>query len=222
MVVLQAPKPSKRQGLTASQWLYGEYVSAKAKRNWRRMKSAEWGIICICRQACGRLRPLWSPPPQPEGILVKHRYATFFFDARRDRLKFAEQFVRAELRRRMTPTEARYIGRRCKLRLIDEIRLDTRREMGFGRKSNDEYATALQRVKHLPGDKLWKHIKFFCPTWRDATNAAIARDWYRSEAWIRKLRQKSAALLWPLAETDEQRRALEVLRLKPKEPVRRR
>jgi hypothetical protein len=183
------------------------------------MKSALWAIICICKQACGNLRPLWSPPPQPEGVIVKHPYATFFLDARRHRREFAERFVRAELKRGMTPAEARYIGRRCKLRLIDEIRLDTRREMGFGRKSNDEYAAALQKVKHLPGDELWEHIKFFCPTWRDATNAAIARDWYRSEGWIRKLRRKSAERLWSIAENNEQRKALEVLRLKPKRPV---
>ncbi len=219
MSVLQAPKPSQRRGLTASQWLYGEYVSAKAKRNSRRMKSAEWGIICICRQACGNLRPLWSPPPQPEGVIVKHRYATFFFDARRERLEFAQRFVRAELRRGMTTTEAQYIGRRCKLRLIDAIRRETRRERGFGHKSNDEYDAALQKVKHLPGDKLWQHIRMCCPTWRDATNAAIARDWYCSEGWIRKLRTKSAASLWSLAENDEQREALRVLRLKPKRPV---
>jgi hypothetical protein len=217
--VLQAPKPSKRKGVTASQWLYGAYVLAKAKRNWRRMKSAQWGIICICKHACGSLRPLWSPPPQPEGFIVKHRYATFFFDARRDRLEFAERFVRGELKRGMTETEARYIGRRCRLRLIDEIRLDTRRETGFGRKSNHEYEAALQKVKHLPGDELWRHIRMYCPTWRDATNAAIARDWYCSEGWIRKLRIKSAASLWSLAENDAQRKAFEVLRLKPKKPV---
>jgi hypothetical protein len=219
MLVLQARKPSKRKGLTASQWLYSEYVSAKAKRNWRHMKSAKWGIICVCRKACGNLRPLWSPPPQPEGVIVKHRYATFFFDARRDRLEFAERFVEGELKRGMTATEARFIGRRCRLRLIDEIRLDTRRERDFGRKSNEEYEAALEKVKHLPGDKLWRHIRMHCPTWRDATNAAIARDWYCSEGWIRKLRIKSAASLWALAQNNEQRKALEVLRLKPKRAV---
>jgi hypothetical protein len=120
----------------------------------------------------------------------------------------------------MTATEARYIGRRCRLRLIDEIRLDTRRERGYGRKSNDEYEAALQKVKHLPGDKLWRHIRMHCPTWRDATNAAIARDWYCSEGWIRKVRIKSAASLWSVAKNDEQRKALEVLRLKPRRPNR--
>jgi len=220
MSVLQAPKASKRKGVTASQWLYEEYVAAKAKRNSRRMKSAQWGIICICRLACGNLRPLWSPPTPPEGTILKRPYATFFFDARRDRLKFAEEFVWLELKRGMTPTEARYIGRRCKLRLIDEIRLDTRRERGFGRKSSDEHRAALEKVKHLPGGgQLWRHIRQSCPEWRDATNTAIARDWYCSEGWIRKLRKQLAAWLWSIAESDEQRKALEVLRLKPKEPA---
>lgn len=133
-------------------------------------------------------------------------------------MNFAERFVRMELKRGMTPTEARYIGRRCKLRLIDEIRLDTRRETGFGRKSSDEYRAALEKVKHLHGGgDLWRHIRRSCPEWRDATNAAIARDWYRSEGWIRKLRKRLAVWLWSIAESDEQRKALEVLRLKPKE-----
>jgi len=202
--------------MTASQWLYEEYLAAKAKRNSRRMKSALWGLICICRHACGNLRPLWSPPTPPEGVILKHPYATFFFDARKDRLTFAERFVAEELKRGMASNEARYIGRRCRFRLIDEIRLDTRREHGFGRKSSDEYKAALQKLKHLRGDKLWRHILMCCPTWRDATNAAIARDWYRSEGWIRKLRKKSSAQLWAIAENAEQRKALEVLRLKPK------
>jgi hypothetical protein len=180
------------------------------------MKSARWGIICICRLACGNLRPLWSPPTPPEGTILKRPYATFFFDARRDRLKFAEEFVRLELKRGMTPTEARYIARRCKLRLIDKIRQDTRRERGFGRKSSDEHKAALGKVKHLPGGKLWRHMRQSCPEWRDATNTAIARDWYCSEGWIRKLRKQLAARLWSIAENDEQRKALEVLRLKPK------
>jgi hypothetical protein len=181
------------------------------------MKSAQLAIIYICRHACGQLRPYWSRPTPPEGVELNHPYATFFVDAKGERWDFAERFVRKELKRGMTPVEARYIGRRCRLRLIDEIRLETRRETGFGRKSNDEYAAALEKVKHLPGNKLWAHIRSCCPTWRDATNAAIARDWYCSEGWIRKLRKKTALGLWSIAENDEQRKALEVLRLKPRE-----
>jgi hypothetical protein len=102
------------------------------------------------------------------------------------------------------------------LRLIDEIRSESRLEKGFGRKSSDEYQAALRKVKHLQCvGTLWQHIKYRCPEWRDATNVSIARDWYCSEAWIRKLRKRLATQLWPLAENDEQRKALALLRLMP-------
>jgi hypothetical protein len=218
MTALQAPKAKQRKGLTASQWLYREYVVAKRGRNWRRMKSAEEGLVSICIHACGSLRPFWSPPTPPEGVELSRRYANFHFhfDGIGDRRQFAETFVRWELRRGMSDTEGRHIGRRCRLRLIDEIRSESRREWGFGRKSSDEYQAALQRVRHLHCvDDLWRHIKHCCPEWRDATNVSIARDWYRSEAWIRKLRKRLATQLWPLAENDEQRKALALLRLKP-------
>jgi hypothetical protein len=227
MVGLQAPKPSERKGITASQWLFREYVTAKRKRNWQRMKAAHEGLVCICIRACGNLRPFWSPPTPPEGVESLHPYATFFFDGVRDRRYFAENFVQRELERRMTETESRHIARRCKLRLIDEIRSDTRRERGIGRKSNEEYRAALDKVKHLQpswkwkGDDfprlLWQHIKARCPEWRDATNVSIATDWYRSEGWIRKLRKRLAVRLWSVAENDEQRKALRILRLIPTE-----
>jgi hypothetical protein len=218
MAVLQAPKAKQRKGLTASQWLYREYVVAKRGRNWRRLKSAEEGLVRICIHACGSLRPFWSPPTPPEGVELSRRYKNFRFrfDRIGDRRQFAEEFVRWELRRVMSDAEGQHIARRCKLRLIDQIRSDTRRERGFGRKSSDEYKAALQKVKHLQcGEKLWQYIKHSCPEWRDSTNASIARDWYRSEAWIRKLRKRLATHLWPLAENDEQRKALALLRLKP-------
>lgn len=218
MAALQAPKAKQRKGLTASQWLYREYVVAKRGRNWRRMKSAEEGLVRICIHACGSLRPFWSPPTPPEGVELSRRYANFHFhfDGIGDRRQFAEEFVRREMRRGMSDTEGRHIARRCRLRLIDEIRSDTRRERGFGRKSSDEYTAALRKVKHLQcAENLWQHIKHSCPEWRDATNVSIARDWYRSEAWIRKLRKRLATQLWPLAENNEQRKALALLRLKP-------
>lgn len=226
MVVLQAPKPSNRKGFTASQWLYREYVTAQRKLNRRRKQAAKEGLVRICIHACGNLRPFWSVPVSPEGFESLRPYATFHLDGVRDRRHFAENFVQGELKRRMTTTEARYVARRCKLRLIDEIRSDTRREMGIGRKSNEEYKAALEKVKHLQpvwkysGDdlprSLWQHIKGHCPGWRDATNVSIARDWYRSEGWIRRVRKRVAVRLWAVAENDEQRKALRILRLMPK------
>jgi hypothetical protein len=226
MLALQAPKCSNRKGLTAAQWLYREYVAAKRKRNQQRMEGASEGLVRICIHACENIRPFWSTPTPPEGVELSRPYATFHLDGARDRREFAENFVQRELTRRLTATEARHIARRCKLRLIDEIRRDTRREWGIGRKSNDQYRAALAEVKHLQpswnwkGDDLprllWQHIKAHCPEWRDATNVSIARDWYRSEGWIRKLRKRVAVRLWSIAENDEQRTALRTLRLMPK------
>jgi hypothetical protein len=104
------------------------------------MKAAEEGMVRICIRACGSLRPFWSPPTPPAGVELSRKYANFRFrfDGMGDRRRFAEQFVRWELKRGMSDTEARHVARRCKLRLIDEIRSDTRREWGFGRKSSDE------------------------------------------------------------------------------------
>jgi hypothetical protein len=229
MVVLQAPNPKDRKGLTASQWLYREYVTAKGDRNWQRMNAAKEGLVRICIHACGSIRPFWSSPTPPEGVELLHPYITFRLDGVRDRRRFAERFLHVELKRCMTPTEAQHVARRCKLRLIDEIRRDTRRDMGIGRKSNEQYQSALKKVKHLQplwkwNDDLlrllWGHIKESCPEWRDATNVSIARDWYRSEAWIRKLRKRLAARLWSSAENDDQRNALRILRLMPKDAPR--
>jgi len=226
MVELQAPKAKDRKGLTASQWLYREYVTSKRKHNWQQMKAASEGLVRICIHACGNMRPFWSPPTPPAGVELLHPFATFHSDGVRDRRRFAEQFVQAELKRCMTLTEARHIARRCRLKLIDEIRRETRREMGIGRKSNDEYQAALDKVKHLQPSwrwtddlprLLWQHIKESCPEWRDATNVSIARDWYRSEAWIRKVRKRLAVRLWSSTENDDQRKALRILRLMPKE-----
>ncbi len=218
MTVLQAPKAKQRKGLTASQWLFREYLAAKRGRNWRRMNSAEEGLVCICIHGCGSLRPFWSPPTPPAGVELSRRYVNFrfHFDGIGDRRHFAEEFVRRELRRGMSDTEGRHIARRCRLRLIDEIRSESRLAWGFGRKSSDEYRVALRKVKHLQcEEKLWQHIKHNCPEWRDAANVTIAQDWYRSEAWIRKLRKRLATQLWPLAENNEQRKALAFLRLRP-------
>jgi hypothetical protein len=156
------------------------------------------------------MRPYWQPPTPAAGVIRKHRYATFYSDAQKDRLTFAGNFVQKELRRGMTMRDARFIGRRCKLRLIDEIRSET----GHRRKPSDDFLQALDKVRHLPGDKLWYAIRQ-AETWRDATNASIARDWHRSEAMVRKQRKRLAASLWSIAENDDQRRALESLRLKP-------
>lgn len=226
MLALEAPKRGKRQGLTASQWLYQEYVAAKRKHNWKRMYAAREGLVRICIHACMKIRPFWYAPTPPEGVELRHPYATFHFDAITERRHFVERFLRGELKRRMSASEARHVARRCKLRLIDEIRMDTRREWGIGRKSSEEYWSALEKVKHLRplwklnGDdlprRLWQHIKVSCPEWRNATNASIARDWYRSEGWIRKLRKRLAMRLWSVAVNDEQRHALRVLRLMPK------
>ena len=225
MIPLQAPTPSNRNGLTASQWLYREYIAAKRKRDEPRIAAAREGLVRICIHACAKIRPFWSPPTPAEGVRLVHRYANFHLDGAKDRRRFAKNFVEQELSSRMTSTEARHIARRCKLRLIDEIRSDSRRKRGFGRKSNEEYQAALEKVKHLQpswkwkGDErllsLWQHMKHYCPEWRDATNVSIAKDWYRSEGWIRKLRGRLAVRLWSIAENDEQRKALEVLRLKP-------
>jgi hypothetical protein len=225
MVPLHAPNPNNRKGLTASQWLYREYVSAKRKHDWQRMKAAGEALVRICIQACGKIRPFWSPKV-PEGVELLRPYATFRVDGVRDRRDFAETFLEGELKRRMTATEARHVARRCKLRLIDEIRSDTRRAHGFGRKSNEQYRAALKKVKHLQPSwkwnddsprRLWQHIKGSCAEWRDATNVSIASDWYRSEGWIRKVRKRLAVRLWSVAENDEQREALRILRLMPRE-----
>jgi hypothetical protein len=225
MRVLHAPKASERKGITASQWLYREYVAAKRKRNRKQMEAAREALVRLCISACGKLRPHWSPPSPPEGFASLHPFATFHFDGIRDRRRFVEEFLQNELIGGMTATGARYIPRRCRLRLIDEIRSDTRREWGFGRKSNDQYRAALEKVKRLhPPWKwtddqvrlLWQHIKESCPEWRDASNVSIAEDLFCSEGWIRKLRKKLAERLWAIAENDEQRKALEVLKLKPR------
>lgn len=119
----------------------------------------------------------------------------------------------------MTLVEAQHIGRRCKLRLIDEVR----RQTGFNKKReqrNHAFLTALETLKHLhwipdvQAHTLWLHIKE-CETPNDASNTTIARDWYRSEGWIRKLRKRLAAQIWSMVKNDAQRQALEVLRLKP-------
>ena len=175
MVVLHAPKASSRKGLTASQWLYREYVTAKRQRNRQRMEAAREGLVRICIHACGNIRPFWSPTP-PTGVELLHPFATFRLDGIKDRRHFAAEFLKDELERRMTATEAQHVARRCKLRLIDKIRSDTRRERGIGRKSNEQYRAALEKVKHLQpswkwkGDDpirlLWQHIKGNCGEWR--------------------------------------------------------
>lgn len=214
--VLHAPKPSQRNGLTATQWLYRDYTTAKRKRDRSRMKSSCSGIICICQVACRGLRPHWEPPVSPEGTISTHPYATFWLDARRDRLKFAERFVREELQRGMTMTEAQHIGRRCRLRLIDAIRSETR-----AARSSDEYHAAGRRSAQ-PSCRRQQIVAAHDAGLHgpeDATNVAIAKAWGCSEGWIRKLRKRLAASLWSVAENDEQRTALEVLRLIPKGPA---
>src|ERR1700722_8609556 len=101
MVGLHAPKAKQRAGLTASQWLYREYIAAKRGRNKQRMEAVTEGLVRICIHACGNLRPFWSPPTPPEGIELRHPYATFHFDGRGDRRRFAENFVRWELKQGM-------------------------------------------------------------------------------------------------------------------------
>lgn len=210
MKILEAPKPSQRPGVTASEWLYEQYLSAKRKRNSQRMTAARHSLVLICRRACGHIRPFWTPPTPTAGAAQGYEYTRFYRDARKDRLQFADIFVRKELRRGMTMKDARFIGRRCKLRLIDEVRSIT----GHRRKSSDEFRQALDKVRHFPGDKLWYAIRQ-AESWREATNASIARDWHRSEGLIRKQRKRLAAWLWSIAESEGQRNALVTLRLAP-------
>jgi hypothetical protein len=216
-MILEAPTADKRRGVTVSQWLYREYLSAKGNRSRVQMQAARRGLVSICKQACGTLRPHWVlPEPDGRPHWKAYVHARFVNDAWHDRRDFAESFVNGELKRGMTEVEARHIGRRCKLRLIDEIR----RQTGFNkvREQRDQaFLKALDTVRHLPGDKLWTHLKNNCKTRRDAANTTIAKDWYRSEGWIRKMRKRLAIRLWALAENDEQRQALQVLRLKPRE-----
>jgi hypothetical protein len=221
---LQAPPPSKRHGLTASQWLYREYLVAKRNHSSTQVKAAKRAIVLICKLACGRLRPQWHPPSTREGYALIHPYATFWTNAWRNRIDFAEKFVNGEVKRGMTSEEARYIGRRCKLRLIDEVRRDTgfdkvrqqRLRQRLRQHGDDEFLQALNEVRHLapaPQDDLWLRIKE-CKTRREASNTTIAREWNRSEGWVRKLRKRLATRLWSIADS-EQRKALGVLKLKP-------
>jgi hypothetical protein len=219
---LQAPPPSKRRGLTASQWLYTEYLAAQKGHHDERMEAARGGIVSICKVACGLLRPHWFPP-EPDG--VHHPLSTFLADAWRDRRDFAEEFVDGELERGMNTKEARYIGRRCKLRLIDKIRSVT----GFNKardQRDQRFRDALKTLQPLSLQgvgwetvteremlRLWLVIRY-SKTRHDASNTTIAGDWYRSEGWVRKLRKRLATRLWSIAD-GEQRKALTVLRLKP-------
>ena len=120
----------------------------------------------------------------------------------------------------MTLVEAQHIGRRCKLRLIDEVR----RQTGFNKKReqrNHAFLTALETLKHLhwipdrAGPYTLAKLHIRNATRNDASNTTIARDWYRSEGWIRKRRKRLAAQIWSMVKNDAQRQALEVLRLKP-------
>ncbi|HEX8817170.1 MAG TPA: hypothetical protein VF753_16855 [Terriglobales bacterium] len=178
------------------------------------MAAAKVALINICRKAVGELRPRWEPKTQSKAIIDFHPYRTFYTDARRDRWFFVTLFIEKELKQGMTSKQARHIGRRCRLRLIDEIRRATRHNPR--RKSNKPFLAALSKVKHLRGGgKLWDHIRG-CESWRHATNSAIATEWCRSESWIRKLRDRLAIHLWSVAENEEQREALKFLRLLPK------
>lgn len=215
-MILQAPPPSQRPGLTASQWLYREYLAAKENRSREKMQAAKHSLVSISKVACGRMRPHWSTPVRTGSgeLSPASKYALFYVDAWRDRVAFAKEFVNGEIKRGMTMEEARYIGRRCRLRLIDQVRLDT----GFYKARRVQtWLKVLDTVRHLPGhdkDHLWKRIRS-CKTRKEASNTAIAHDWYRSEGWVRKLRKRLASHLWSIAENDEQRQALKVLRLKP-------
>lgn len=206
--------PSKRSGLTATQWLYREYQTAKRGHDTKRMGAAKRALVRICLRACGKLRPYWYDPVRAESDNVPYN-PRFWYDAQHDRGRFAESFVAGEIERGMTLEEARHIGRRCKLRLIDDIRCVT----GFRTQQRDEaFREALSTVTNLKANlanhKLWIQIKS-CSTRREMSNVMIASKWRVSEGWVRKLRKRLAAHLWTQATNDGERQALAVLRLRP-------
>jgi len=224
--------------MTATERLYSQWrhsCSPKAKLEFESQLEA----ICIaaCRKA--HLTPLFSYENK-----VVHKVRTLrqrSADAKRSLgidpnpfwlgrflllRPWAEQWVREELTHEERLRDgARYIGRRCVLALIDEIRSDQRLRRGAGtrRRKQDDDPEEQERLRSgmrsvlldagLPemltirkDQKLLRRLMADYPA--KITNVSIAREWGVSEGAVRKRRKRIAQVCSQLAESNYQLRTV--------------